>query len=311
MIFNSIQGQTRIDETVSFQGDPAKQYSIYVPSTYDANVPNKMMVGLHPFNTNRWNSISWCDTLIAFAEANELIMICPDGGIDGKVDDPIDTAFTTFIIDSMLLWYNIDESKIFAMGFSWGGRATYSYGLNHVDRFAGFMPIGSAVNGLTEVNGVLDQAIGKPFYIVHGSNDNVNVRYHPIRNALIAEEACVENNLLSGVGHTIDFSNRNAILTTAFEWLDSVNCMVVGTEDVDLYAKKHINIFPNPVNLGAVINIESLENISVIHVFDLKGSLVQKIENSKTISTKNLEKGIYTLSILVNGELIGKKILIK
>ena len=129
--------QTRIDETVPFQSDPAKQYSIYVPSSYDANTPNKLMVGFHPFNTNRWNSISWCDTLIAFAETNNLLMICPDGGVDGKVDDPIDTAFTTVMIDSMLTWYNVDESKIYAMGFSWGGRTTYSYGLNHIEKFAG------------------------------------------------------------------------------------------------------------------------------------------------------------------------------
>ena len=170
IIFASTQfsfSQERIDDTFPFQTDPAKQYSIYVPSAYDLAVPNKMMLGLHPFNTSRWNSISWCDTLIAFAEANNLLLICPDGGPDGRIDDPIDVAFTTVILDSMEIWYNVDVSRVFAMGFSWGGRATYTYGLNNTDRFAGFMPIGAAINGTNEVNGLLHNATDKPYYIIH------------------------------------------------------------------------------------------------------------------------------------------------
>jgi hypothetical protein len=70
-----------------------------------------MMLGLHPFNTSRWNGESWCDKLIGFAEMNGLLLVCPDGGADGKIDDAIDTAFTTAIIDSMEIWYSINPAK--------------------------------------------------------------------------------------------------------------------------------------------------------------------------------------------------------
>ena len=107
--------QERIDGTLAFQTDPAKKYSIYIPSSYDANTPNQLMLGLHPLNTSRWDAESWCDTLIQFAEMNDLLLICPDGGSDGAIDDPIDTAFTTVILDSMLQWYAVDESQVLSL----------------------------------------------------------------------------------------------------------------------------------------------------------------------------------------------------
>lgn len=215
--------QTRIDSTINFQTDPIKQYSIYVPSTYNAATPSKMMVGLHPFNTARWNSISWCDTLIAFAETNNLLLICPDGGADGQVDDDIDTAFTSAIIDSMFTWYNVDTAKIFAMGFSWGGKTTYSYGLRRPNLFAGYMPIGAVIT-TSEVSSFIENADGKPFYLVHGSQDNPGAGYTSMLTELDDYYACTNGILLSGVGHTIDFPNRNQILTDGFMWLDSVTC---------------------------------------------------------------------------------------
>ncbi len=305
-------GQTRIDDTIPFQSDPAKQYSIYIPSSYDENEPNKLMVGLHPFNVNRWNSISWCDTLIAFAEANNLLMICPDGGADGKVDDPIDTAFTTAMIDSMLHWYNVDESKIFAMGFSWGGRTTYSYGLNHIERFAGFLPIGAAVNGTNEVNGVLQNAIGKPYYIVHGSFDNPNARFYPIRDALIDNQACVESNFMNGVGHTIDFPNRNAILTEAFLWIDSVSCQIVNVGEANI--NSHIEIYPNPLTVGDDLQIKypfGNNSSGGINIYDTSGKMIMEVNLGEKVATSSLRPGVYFIKITIKNSEVVKKIVLK
>lgn len=307
-----LNAQTRIDATLDFQTDPVKQYSIYVPSSYDEDTPNKMVLGLHPLNTNRWNSISWCDTLIAFAEANDILMICPDGGADGAVDDPIDIAFTDVILDSMLTWYNVDESKIYVMGFSWGARTTYTYGLNNVDKFAGFMPIGAAINGLNETSSVIENAVDKPFYIIHGSNDSPNSRFIPIRDALIDEGACVETNLLSGVGHTIDFNNRNAILTEGFQWLESVECGIIdGVNNLELAAQT--TVFPNPVTVGNIVKIE-LENEEVpstIQVLDIAGKTVFYLKNTNQMATVNLSKGVYLLSVTTSLGVFSKKLIVQ
>lgn len=219
------QAQQAIDTNFNFQLEPNKTLSLYIPSSYDPGTPNRMMIGFHPFNVGVWNSTSWRDTLTAFAEANDLILMCPDGGSNGIVDDAIDTAFTSAMCDSMFQWYNIDTGKVYAMGFSVGGRATYTYSLNNPDKVAGFIPIGAAISGTSEVNTALQaNAACKPIYIVHGSLDSPNTRYWPVRNALDGT-AWLNSILMTGVNHTINFNNRNAILGAAFQWVDSLNCM--------------------------------------------------------------------------------------
>ncbi len=220
----TLLAQRVIDSSFAFGGDAAKKYSIYVPSSCVPTLASALVVAFHPLNTARWNAKSWRDTLIAFAEANDVILVAPDGGVDGRVNDQIDTAFTTVLLDSVAKWYLIDRYRVYAMGFSWGGLTTYTYGLANAWRFAGFMPIGAAINGTTEVTPALQAgAKGKPFYLVHGGDDSPESRYTPIRAGLETNGAILNSILMPGVGHTIDFPQRNQILGTAYRWIDSVN----------------------------------------------------------------------------------------
>ena len=273
-------GQTRIDGNFPFDTDPEKKYSFYIPSGYDVSTPNKVMLALHPFNTARWDSESWCDTLINFAEANQLILICPDGGEDGRIDDPIDTAFTSALIDSMETWYNLDFDKFYGIGFSWGARGLYTYGLSHPGLIKGYIPVGAAINGTTEVNEALQSnSADLPFYIIHGSLDAPAVRFFPVRDSLISKGAFVETNFLDGVGHTIDFPDRNEALTVAFNWIDAVNCgNTVSLLETD---KKNgtIKLFPNPIQEDGIlsINMELEKNATFdIEIRSLDWKLIQR-----------------------------------
>ncbi len=225
ILFSSaiVLGQTRIDSSFAFGTNPAKKYSIYIPSNYNAGVPNELMVGFHPFNVSVWDAEAWCDTLIQFSESNDLILVCPDGGTNGNITDAIDYGFTTALLDSMKLWYSIDTNRIYAMGFSMGGVATYEYGLQFPEVFGGYLPIGAAINGTGSFSSDLPNSGQKPFYLVHGANDAPNTRYWPAINGLNANCAIVNSMLMTGVGHTINFPNRNQILSDAYQWIDSVN----------------------------------------------------------------------------------------
>ena len=223
-------GQEQINESMPFQNDPDKDYSIFIPSNYTEGESIPAFLALHPFNTNRWNGQTWCEELADFAEANGVILICPDGGVDGKIDDPIDTAFTSFLLDSAFIWYDIDETKLYATGFSWGGKTTYTYGLNHIEKFAGLMPIGAAIT-IGEINGIDENAMDIPVFIIHGSLDNPNLRFFPLLNSMEDNGACVGSNLLPGVGHTIDFNNQVQILSNAYSYLQDNACTVTSTED--------------------------------------------------------------------------------
>lgn len=273
----SLLAQTSIDSSFAFQADAAKRYSLYIPSSYKVGTPAKLMLGLHPLNTSRWNAQSWRDTLIVFAETNNLLLVCPDGGSDGRIDDPIDTAFTSTLLDSVMAWYTADKNKIFVMGFSWGGRTTYSYGLEHHTAFAGFLPIGAAIDGAESFAGILPNAKDKPFYILHGGSDNPNQGFYPMKTALEKAGALVHSKLLPGVGHTIDFSDRNMLLTVAFRWLDSVSTAhTVSVREADGLVQW--SIAPNPSMETTTITYQpATGGYLQVSIADALGRVVRKL----------------------------------
>jgi predicted esterase len=279
--------QQKFEGNFPFEGDPAKKYALYEPSSYQDTVPNKLMVAFHPFNKSRWNATTWRDTLTTFAEKAGLILICPDGGSDGMVDDDIDYGFTTALIDSVQKWYNIDASGVFAMGFSVGGKAMYEYGLTFSSVFSGFIPIGPAINGTTEVDGLLSNALCKPFYLIHGENDAPSVRYTPIKGALEQNKAEVNFILMAGVGHTVDFPNRNKILENAFRWIDTVTCKT-STGLPKISDENTFRVYPSIVQPGTSFSLEiNLSRIEVLQleVWSADGKLVHSRKGSYNKST--------------------------
>lgn len=284
--------------------------------------------------------MSWCDTLVDFAEVNNLLLVCPDGGPDGRIDDPIDTAFTSALLDSMLVWYAVDTAKTYVMGFSWGGLTTYTYGLSHAQKFGGFMPIGAAINGASPISSFSSNVKRKAVYIVHGSNDNPNTRYTPLVNEMNNKGAILNTLLMPGVGHTIDFPNRNSILTNAFNWIDSVNCFQIDSTtiyqdsvkayndsiaglDVLLYpvpVNNNLNIYPNPVGKEDMVQISFNGQATVGHivrVMDVKGAVVfsKKVYPDKDglirIDVKSLGSGTYLVEVVNEQSLERGKLVIE
>ena len=220
LVSGAINAQIRIDSSFAFSTNPAKKYSIYVPSAYNPSVPNEVILAFHPLDLLRWDASSWCDTLLAFAESNDLLLVCPDGGANGDVTDQIDYDFTEALLDSLKKWYHVDTSRMYAFGFSKGGKAVYEFGLSHADLFGGIMSLGVETPTVT---GIIKNAGRRPYYLLNGSNDSPSTKLTPLKTSLEANCAYVETNILSGIGHTIDFPNRNQLLKDAYNWIDSVN----------------------------------------------------------------------------------------
>jgi len=298
----TINCQTIIDGSFDWQEENDKKFNIYVPSNYEETNSNKLIVGFHPFNPSRWDSESWRDTLISFAESVDAILLCTDGGADGKVDDPIDTSFTSFMIDSIQQDFNINTEEIYALGFSWGGRTTYTYGLHRPGLFNGHLVVGAAINGLEEVQPVIDNAVLKSFFIVHGSNDSPNTRFYPIKGALENLNACVETNLLLGVSHTIDFNNRNEILKEAFEWLENRNCGFSNT--TNHIQNTDVTVYPNPSQ-----DVFHLERGKLHSITDMNGDLIKANYRENTVDLSHVAAGIYFLNIQFEDKIITKKVI--
>jgi len=307
-ICNSSIAQQSIEGTLEVQNQE-KKYSLFIPSTYDPVTPHAMMLCLHPLNVNRWDGESWRDTLIQFAVDNSLILVSPDGGPDGRIDDPIDTLFTSTLVDSVMQWYAIDQDERYIMGFSWGGRTTYTYGLRRTDDYKGLLAIGAAVD-IGVISDVISESKDYPIYVLHGGNDAVNTRYTPIVNALEDNEACLNTRLMPGVGHTIDFPMRNDILTEAFNWLRDANCMTSSTKETTL-SQREVTVSPNPsVGTFKIHNFE-YNDITEIEVYNVRGERIRCRIDDDQITIGEQYTGLMFLSCKINGVHSIKKIIIQ
>ncbi len=303
LFVSTLSGQLKVDSGFAFQSNPNKKFALYIPSNYDETKPNKAVLALHPYNTRRWDASTWRDKLVEFAEMNDLLLICPDGDADGKIDDPIDTAFTSALLDSVMRWYNINAKKLFIMGFSWGGRTTYTYGLRRAGRFAGFIPMSPAINGTGLFRSFLPNAKGKPFYLICGSLDAPNQRFYAPLNALKAAGAIVNDSLLAGVGHTVDYAGSTRMFDIAFDWVDSVDTRIT-TRTLSPSSSGIPLLYPNPAKAHQSIHFDKgtfpVNTRFIVTSIDGKKSWILKL--NKESAMQGFSTGSYLLTPLNKGK---------
>jgi len=73
----------------------------------------------------------------------------------------------------------------------------------------------------------------------------------------------------------------------------------------------HLNIFPNPSSEQFTVKADALENVTV---FDAVGNLVYNetvSNNSITVTTSNLNSGIYFVQAIANGKTVTSRIVVK
>jgi len=76
---------------------------------------------------------------------------------------------------------------------------------------------------------------------------------------------------------------------------------IVTFENIDLESK----IFPNPVNIGSLITIQSNDKINSIDIYDANGALIQSViedgqTNTTSVSTSDIAGGLYI--VVINGK---------
>lgn len=170
------------NHAIQFMG-ASRNISCFVPSSYDPNVPARLVVGLHGMGDY---SSSYRNSLVVnlgfeLAFPNT-ILVCPDGGSDPSRDfyTPAgDEGIIQESIDYITQNYNIDGSEIILQGFSLGGRSALRYGLDHTSQFKALLLNTPAIQGVKDAvtpladGGIYnyDAAPGIPIYITHGVQD--------------------------------------------------------------------------------------------------------------------------------------------
>jgi len=177
----SAQTTGSYDTTIAFMSG-TRAMSVYVPTTYTAGTPHKLMVCLHGLGdtcTNYRNAL--IGTLAWNTNMPNTIYVCPEAS-SRNADYYFPTGAEAIVqasIDYARSLYNIDTNEIILQGFSLGGRAALRYGLDNYSKFKALLLNTPAIQGVKQaLNGTpypfnYANARNIPVYITHGGTDQL------------------------------------------------------------------------------------------------------------------------------------------
>jgi predicted peptidase len=151
-------------------------YALFVPSTYDASEPSRLMVTLHGAG-RQYDWVMGYEGFLDRAERDGYIVVTPlgytrNGGYGARGDDPDDDLSEKDVMNVLAMVrdeFNIDDNRIYLWGHSMGGTGTYYIASQYPDIWAG---LGAAAGGTITSRYVDEDAIRHiPFLVLHGSGD--------------------------------------------------------------------------------------------------------------------------------------------
>jgi len=158
-------------------GGTMREYILNVPSTYDQNVPYRLVFAWHPLGgsaqSTAGNGNSGYYGLLG-ASSGQAILVSPEGleqsggGNRGWWNTGgADIEFLHAMLDYFKSALCIDENRIFSTGFSFGGMMSYSVGCTGL--FRAIAPMA----GNPQVSGCVDGDQPTAMMGFHGVNDTV------------------------------------------------------------------------------------------------------------------------------------------
>ncbi|MGH9145184.1 MAG: prolyl oligopeptidase family serine peptidase [Vicinamibacterales bacterium] len=123
-------------------------YKLFVSTKYQADTPAPLVVALHPFNTAP-QGIMLYQGLMDLAEARGYIVVAPSGhnlrawyGPGGELSE-LDMLN---VLSAVRAQYTVDSKRIYLMGHSMGGGATWYFGMKYPDLWAAIAPVAPAIS---------------------------------------------------------------------------------------------------------------------------------------------------------------------
>ena len=149
-LFNSGYSQTFTSQTIQHDG-LTREYSIYVPASYDGTTNFPLLFNLHHGGGNIAFQIGIAD-MSPIADTANFIVVYPqarpdpsDGNsfnwiakVPGTFDD---VPFFSSLIDTIASNYQIDHNRIYACGYSLGGDMSFELACKLNTRIAAIAPV--------------------------------------------------------------------------------------------------------------------------------------------------------------------------
>ena len=147
-------------------GPNLAQYGLYVPASYRPSRAFPLIICLHGAGFTGDSYLDrWQPRL-----GEEYILACPtiEGGAWWSSQGE---ALVQAVLLEVGRNYHIDTDRVYLTGMSNGGIGTLLIGLNHPDLFAALAPMAASFS--STLFPLLDNALNLPFYLIHGSADQV------------------------------------------------------------------------------------------------------------------------------------------
>lgn len=294
----------------SLNGDSLDIY-FHVPTTYDAGVASKMILGFHGLgNPNNSNDIR--NYLSPLGDSLNAVVVCPDPYLQ---DQPRSEIVLNLAYDSVMAWFNIDTNQIYITGYSAGSdvAAQYVFG-EPTHRMKGFIWHSPGFFSSPDLSN--PQEI-PPVCLCSGTVDFVSIVQTNLlnsNNGLIGAGFPYLFNPIPGVAHTMEYA------TFTQEMLECINFIDANSSNVSIqeWTGNPVSIYPNPLTEGADLILSGLEGGVNISVLDVSGKLVwtkqmRAVSNQTSVSDfrNGLSAGLYTIQLQSDKGTLIKKLVIR
>jgi len=147
-------GQQLTTENLLYDGNN-REYLLYVPQSYSASSPTPILFAFHGGSGYAIDFMNDEADLRSIADTAGFILVYPqaledpnDGGstnwLHKEPTDHKDIFFVETLIDTLSLVYNIDNSRVYACGYSLGGMFSYELACSLNDRIAAIGSVAGA-----------------------------------------------------------------------------------------------------------------------------------------------------------------------
>lgn len=336
-----------------------RKYIQYIPATYDGSTAVPVVFSLHGLgdNMNNFSQVGFHQV----ADTANFIVITPEALVSPLVnatawnsgagvgpfvlnEDVNDVGFLSAVLDSLTRHFNIDQTRVYATGFSMGGFMSNRLACELNNRIAAIASvagtIGSGIN--------CQPARAMPVCHFHGTADGT-VAYEGNQFGNDAEalfDFWSTNNICDATIDSIQIANtvadgisvtkitRKSNCTNNAETIlfraDSAghNWLYTPANDIDYTSeiwkffsnKTHPNpsltsiaensaiafeVYPNPVKNLLSIKVNKENNI-VVNIYNVLGKKVLSSTNTKALDVSNLETGTYIIQLVSDNQIRSK-----
>ncbi len=171
-------------------GGTTRVYYVQLPSTYSATKPYPVVFQFHPLGGSAQQALTEYRISTGLPDA---IYVTPQGLTDSSGNagwantNGVDIAFTKAMLSSVQSTYCVDNTRIFSVGFSYGGMMSFAVGCEMSDTFRAIAPMSGALYSDFNCKGT-----GHPIAMwgSHGLNDTTV----PIADGRAARDKILQQN---------------------------------------------------------------------------------------------------------------------